>query len=145
MKDHCFDLHPCKQCGRHTHSSNMCLRHKPPARTKIHLRWIASWQWASTAKKMFKSHVRTCSRILSKLVVEFSPSSHLVPDRGGNGGHVQASTTDQASLSHNLAFHVQICSQIHSSSSELEPQFFIPDSEMYPETQMPMSMPSVGG
>ena len=97
--------------GRHTHSSHRCFRNKPPASTKIHLGWIASWQWASAAKKMFMTHVRTCSRILSKLAVEFSPSSHLVPDRGENGGHVQASTTDQASLSHNLSFHVQSCSQ----------------------------------
>ena len=145
MKYNCFDLHPCKHCGRHTHSSDRCFRNKPPTRTKIHLGWIASWQWASAAKKMFTTHVRTCSRILNKLAVEFSPSSHLVPDRGENGGHVQASTTDQASLSHNLSFHVQSCSQRHSSSSEPEPQFIIPDSKLYPETWMPMSMPSVGG
>ena len=44
MKDHCFDLHPCKHCGRHTHSSDRCFKHKPPARTKIHLGWITSWQ-----------------------------------------------------------------------------------------------------
>ena len=43
MKDHCFDLHPCKHCGRHTYSSDRCFRYKPPARTKIHLGWIASW------------------------------------------------------------------------------------------------------
>ena len=81
-KDHFFDLHPCKHCGRHTHSSHRCFKNKPPARTKIHLGWIASWQWASATKKMFKSHVRTCSRILRKLAVEFSPSYHLLPDRG---------------------------------------------------------------
>jgi len=44
-----------------------------PARTKIHLGWIASWQWASTAKKIFQTHVKTFSRVLNSLAVEFSP------------------------------------------------------------------------
>ena len=129
MKDNLFYLHPCGHCGQHNHHSNKCFRNKPPARTKIHLGWITSWQWASTAKKMFKSHVRTCSRILNKLAVEFSPSSHLVPNMGKNGSHLRSSKPHQVSLSHNLSFQIQICSQRHSSSSEHEPQFVIPDSE----------------
>ena len=83
LKDHCFDLHPCKHCHKTSHSSNRCFKNKHPARTKIHLGWIGSWQWASTAKKIFQTHVRTCSRVLKSLAVEFSPSSHLVSDRGG--------------------------------------------------------------
>ena len=61
LKDHCFDLHPCKHCHKTSHSSHRCFRNKRPARTKIHLGWIASWQWASTAKKIFQTHIRTCS------------------------------------------------------------------------------------
>jgi len=83
LKDHCFDLHPCKHCHKTSHSSYKCFRNKRLARTKIHLGWIASWQWASTAKKIFQSHVRTYSRVLNSLAVEFSPSFHLVSDRGG--------------------------------------------------------------
>ena len=49
---------------------------------KIHLGWIASWQWASIAKKIFQSHVRTFYRVLNSLAVEFSSSSHLVFDGG---------------------------------------------------------------
>ena len=94
---------------------------------------------------MFKLHVRTCSRILNKLAVEFLPSSHLVPDRGENGGHLQASKPHQASLSHNLSFQVQSYSQRHNSSSKPKPQLIIPDSELQPETQMPMNIPLVGG
>ena len=90
LKDHCFDLHPCNHCHKTSHSSHRCFKNKRPARTKIHLGWIASWQWASTAKKIFQMHVRTCSRVLNSLAVEFSPSSHLVSDRGGNDGHLQA-------------------------------------------------------
>ena len=109
MKYHSFDLHPCKHCGWHTDSSHRCFRNKPPARTKIYLGWFASWQWASTAKKMFKSHVRTCSWILRKLAVEFSPLSHLVPDMGGKWW---SSTSFEA------------------ISSEPEPQSLIPDLEL---------------
>ena len=90
LKDHCFDLHPCKHCHKTSHSSHRCFRNKRPARTKIHLGWIASWQWASTSKKIFQTHIKTCSRVLNSLAVEFSPSSHLVSDRGGNDGHLQA-------------------------------------------------------
>lgn len=111
LKDHCFDLHPCKHCHKTSHSSHRCFKNKRPARTKIHLGWIASWQWASTAKKIFQTHVRTCSRVLNSLAVEFSPSSHLVSDRGGNDGHLQASKSHQASLSHNLPHQFQSCSQ----------------------------------
>ena len=111
LKDHCFDLHPCKHCHKTNHSSHRCFKNKRPARTKIHLGWIASWQWASTAKKIFQTHVRTCSRVLNSLAVEFSPSSHLVPDRGENDGHLQASKSHQASLSHNLPHQFQSCSQ----------------------------------
>ena len=81
FKDHYFDLHPCKNCHKTSHSSQRCFKNKCPARTKIHLGWIASWQWESTTKKIFQTHVRTCSRILNSLAVEFSPSSHLVSDR----------------------------------------------------------------
>ena len=63
-------------------ASHRCLRNKRPARIKIHLGWIASWKWASTAKKIFQTHVKTCSRVLKSLAVEFSPSSHLVFDMG---------------------------------------------------------------
>ena len=111
MKYHCFHLHPCENYHKTIHSSNKCFKNKPPARTKIHLGWIASWQWASTTKKIFQTHVRTCSRILNSLAVEFSPSSHLVSDRGGNDGHLQASKPHQASLSHNLPHQFQSCSQ----------------------------------
>ena len=111
LKDHCFDLHPCKHCHKTSHSSHRCFRNKHSARTKIHLGWIASWQWESTTKKIFQTHVRTCSRILNSLAVEFSPSSHLVSDKGGNDGHLQASKSHQASLSHNLPHQFQSCSQ----------------------------------
>jgi len=82
LKDHHFDLHPCKHCHKTSHSSNICFKNKRPARTKIHLGWIASWQWESIAKKIFQTHVRTCSRVLNSLAVEFSPSSYLVSDGG---------------------------------------------------------------
>ena len=111
LKDHCFDLHPCKYCHKTSHSSHRCFRNKRSARTKIHLGWITSWQWASIAKKIFQTHVRTCSRVLKSLAAEFSPSSHLVSDRGGNDGHLQASKSHQASLSHNLPYQIQSCSQ----------------------------------
>ena len=98
MKDHCFDLHPCKHYHKTSHSSNRCFRNKPPTRTKIHLGWITSWQWDSTTKKIFHSYNRICSQILNSLAVEFSPSSHLISDRGGNDGHLQALNPHQASL-----------------------------------------------
>jgi len=111
LKDHCFNLHPCKHCHKTNHSSNRCFRNKPPARTNIHLGWIASWQWASTTKKIFQSHVRTYSRVLNSIAVEFSPSSYLVYDRGGDDGHLQASKPHQASLSRNLPYQIQSCRQ----------------------------------
>jgi len=82
LKDHCFDLHPWKHYHKTNYSSNRCFKNKSTARKKIHLGWIASWQWASIATKIFQSHVRTCSRVLNSVAVEFSPSSHLVSDRG---------------------------------------------------------------
>jgi len=80
MRYYSFDLHPCENCHKTTHSSNKCFKNKPPVRTKNHLGWIGSWQWASTTNNIFHSYVRTCSIILNNLVVEFSPSSHLSSD-----------------------------------------------------------------
>jgi len=111
MKDHYFDLHPCKHCGQHTHSSNKYFKNKPPARTKIHLGWITYWQWASTVKNIFHSYNRIYSRVLKILAVDISSSSHLISDKGGNDGHIQASKPHQASLSHNLPYQIQSCSQ----------------------------------
>ena len=65
LKYHCFDLHPCKPCHKTSHSSNRCFRNKRPARTKIHLGWIASWQWASTSK----INLCSCRRFVSKAFV----------------------------------------------------------------------------
>ena len=132
MKYHCSYLHPCNHCGWHAHSLHRCFRNKPPTRTKIHPGWIASWQWASISKNMFTSHVRTCSKILSKLVVDFFPSSHFLPTRGemvviyklqrhiklawatiSHSRVVARDTKFQESLSHNLSFQIQSCSHRH--------------------------------
>lgn len=102
VKDHCFYFHPCKHCGQHTHHSNKFFRNKPPARTKIHLGWIAFWQWALTTKKIFRSYHKIWSRVLKSLAVKFSSSSHLVSDKGGIDDHLQASKIHQVNLSHSL-------------------------------------------
>lgn len=82
VKDHGFDLHPCKHCCQHTHSLKKFLKNKLPARTRIHLWWINSWQWALIGKKIFQSYARISSRVWKSLAVNFSPSYHLISDRG---------------------------------------------------------------
>jgi len=102
MKDNYADLYPCENYHKTTHSSNKCFQNKPPARTKIHLEWIAPWEGDSTTKNIFKSYARICSKVLKSLGFEFSLSSHLVSDKGGSDGHLQASKSQQPSLNHNL-------------------------------------------
>jgi hypothetical protein len=67
MEDQCFDLHPCEHCGKHNYLSDKCSKRKKPARVKDHYGWITSWQWSSTAKKIYRSYRRI--------------HSHLVPNR----------------------------------------------------------------
>jgi len=78
------------------------LKKNPPARTQIHLGWIASWQWASIAKKIFHSYHIICSRVITSLAFEISSSSHCVFDKRGIDGHLQISKINQVSLSHNM-------------------------------------------
>lgn len=96
---------------------------------KIHLGWITSLKWASTAKKIFRSYQRICSRVLKSLAIEFSSSSHLVSDKGGIDDSLQASKIHQVSPSHSLNLlpkptsrdiHAQIqsCSQRQSNAPE---------------------------
>lgn len=91
---------------------------------KIQHGWIASWQWASTTKKIFHSYVTISYKVLKGLVDDFSSSSHLASNREEIDGHIQASKPHQVILSHNLNLllkpttrdnHTQIyiCSQRH--------------------------------
>ena len=121
MKYYSFDLHPCQNYHKTTHSSNKCFKNKPPIRAKIHIGWIASWQWDSIAKNIFQSYVRTCYTVLNNLVVEYSPSSHLLSHTG------------------------EVMIIFKSTSSEPDPQPAILDSELWRETKLPLSMPLVGG
>jgi len=81
VRDHFLDPHTCKHCGKHTHSSNKLLKKKPLARKNIHFGWI-SWQWASMARKIFKSHHIIYSQILKGFIIAISSYSHHVSNRG---------------------------------------------------------------
>jgi len=82
MKDQCFDLHPCEHCHKTTHSSNKCFRNKPLLQEQ---RFILDGSLIGNGFQQPRrdcSHVSISSRVLNSLAVEFSPSSHLVSDRG---------------------------------------------------------------
>lgn len=70
MKDHCFDLHHGRHCGKHTHSSDICFMLKKPPREKIHYGWIASWLWSPTVRKIYQSYHRIHSRVMTHLAIE---------------------------------------------------------------------------
>lgn len=80
-KDQNYDLHPYEKCAKKNHHSNICFKHKATSREKIDFGWISSWDWSNTAKKIYTSYHRICSRVLTSISVKSTSYSHLVSNK----------------------------------------------------------------
>jgi hypothetical protein len=83
MEVQCFDIHPCKHCGKHNHHPDRCFKKNKSSRIKNHYGWMTSWRWSSIAKKISQAYRRLHSQVFMHLIVKGFASSHLVLDKGG--------------------------------------------------------------
>lgn len=78
-KNHCYDLHRCEHCGKKHHHLNKCFKHKTTARNKINFKWVASWDWSKTAKKIYRSYWQTLKwRVLHLLTLYLTRGELMV-------------------------------------------------------------------
>jgi hypothetical protein len=52
-ESNCFDLHPCRICGKTNHPSVRCQKHKWK---QIHFEWLGNWRWRLEANLLENSY-----------------------------------------------------------------------------------------
>ena len=68
MEDQCFDLHPCRHCGKSNNSLEKCRKQQQTTRLMIHYEWIDPWKWSSTVKILSQFYNRIKSHIVHPIV-----------------------------------------------------------------------------
>jgi hypothetical protein len=68
-KSNCFDLHPCKFCGKTNHPSVRCQKRK---RKQIHFEWLGNWRWRLEANLLEQSYHRIYTQVQSYLIGDIS-------------------------------------------------------------------------
>jgi hypothetical protein len=68
-KSICFDLHPCRFCGKTNHLSVRCQKSK---RKHIHFEWLGNWRWCLEANLLEHSYRRIYTQVQSYLIGDIS-------------------------------------------------------------------------
>jgi hypothetical protein len=68
-KSNCFDLHPCRFCGKTNHPSVRCQKSK---RKHIHFEWLGNWRWRLEANLLEHSYRRIYTQVQPYLIGDIS-------------------------------------------------------------------------